>query len=101
MKLKTSELTGHALDWAVHVAMHGGCDGYPEHSYSADWSHGGPLIEREEISLDRVTSALWVATRIEGSSVCESDGPTQLVAVMRCYVASVLGAEIDVPDELV
>ena len=28
-------------------------------------------------------------------------GPTPLVATMRCYVASKLGDEVDVPDELV
>ncbi|KVZ62240.1 phage protein NinX family protein [Burkholderia ubonensis] len=28
-------------------------------------------------------------------------GPTALIAAMRCFVASKLGAEVDVPDELV
>ena len=27
-------------------------------------------------------------------------GPTMLIAAMRCYVASKLGEEIDVPEEL-
>jgi hypothetical protein len=31
----------------------------------------------------------------------KSYGPTPLVAAMRCYVASQLGDEVDVPDELV
>ena len=26
-------------------------------------------------------------------------GPTPLIAAMRCYVASVLGDEVEVPDE--
>ena len=124
MKLKTSELTGAALDWAVakcediHVSMARGgwfvfdSDAFSEYRNdynddklqsfkpSTNWAQGGLIIEREEISLDRVTSALWVATRIEGSSVSESDGPTPLVAAMRCYVASQLGDEVDVPEEL-
>ena len=111
MTLKTSELTGAALDWAVAK-----CADLPFPivydedgrkvlvSPSTDWAQGGPIIEREEISLDRVTSALWDATR--GSSwrtacpVCKSDGPTQLVAAMRCYVKSQLGDEVDVPPDL-
>lgn len=98
MKVKTSELIGAALDWAVVLCERGNSNW--KHFYSTDWSQGGPIIEREEISLERVTSALWIATRIEGSSVSESDGPTPLVAAMRCYVASQLGDEVDVPDEL-
>jgi len=30
----------------------------------------------------------------------EQDGPTPLIAAMRCYVASKLGEEVDVPEEL-
>jgi hypothetical protein len=29
-----------------------------------------------------------------------STGDTPLVAVMRCYVASKLGSEVDIPEEL-
>lgn len=101
--LKTSELTGAALDWMVNkcsgMTRDVALSGHYTYKPSTDWSQGGPIIEREEISLDRVTSALWVATRIEGSSVCESDGPTQLVAAMRCYVKSQFGDEVDVPLE--
>ena len=114
MKLKTNELTGAALDWAVAEAegnvrlqydsreglVINNVLGWIPYRPSQAWQQGGPIIEREEISLDRVTSALWVATRIEGSSVSESDGPTPLVAAMRCYVASQLGDEVDVPEEL-
>jgi hypothetical protein len=106
--MKTSELTGAALDWAVAK-----CEGYADKNdfawyydrrdtlnFSTDWAKAGPIIERNEISLDRVTSALWVATRLEGSSVCECDGPTQLTAAMRCYVKSQYGDDIDLPEEL-
>jgi hypothetical protein len=30
----------------------------------------------------------------------QTDGPTPLIAAMRCYVASKLGDEIDIPEEL-
>lgn len=36
--------------------------------------------------------------------ICETEviyGPTMLIAGLRCYVASKLGDEVDVPDELV
>jgi hypothetical protein len=101
VKLRTSELKERALDWAVHVAMHGKCEGYPEHHYSADWAHGGPIIEREGIDV-RYTGQTWGAARQlnEYEEPDEWFGPTPLIAAMRCYVASVLGDEVDVPEEL-
>lgn len=110
MKVKTSELTGAALDWAV---MH--CE-VPENSiaffrrwyelasfkYSSDWRQGGPIIEREGIDLN--FSACEGTSGEEWDAACEVNrvfgGPTLLVAAMRCYVASKLGDEVDVPDEL-
>jgi hypothetical protein len=95
--MKTSELTGNALNWAVNYAE--GLSGiFAPVDYCDRWSDGGPIIEREGISLDRVSDSLWVATRLEGVSVSEEDGPTPLVAAMRCYVASKLGDDIDVPE---
>jgi hypothetical protein len=107
MKVKTVDLTGDALDWAVAKAEGHDVDDptwWPdfgdESCYSSDWADGGPVIEREEISLDRVASALWIATRVEGSAVCEAWGTTQLEAAMRCYVMSQLGDEVEIPEEL-
>ncbi|MNW06473.1 hypothetical protein D3C71_2028910 [compost metagenome] len=31
---------------------------------------------------------------------CGGDGPTPLIAAMRCYVASRVGDEVDLPEEL-
>ena len=97
MKLKTSELTGVFLDWVVHVALHGECEGYPEHSYSTDWAHGGPIIERGRIELEHDGFQWWARIRADE----DFSGPTPLIAAMRCYVASKLGNEVDVPDELI
>jgi hypothetical protein len=51
IKLKTSELTGAALDWAVAKCEVG--DAINEiddpHFYSTDWALAGPIIEREKI----------------------------------------------------
>ena len=124
MKVKTSELTGHALDWAVATAEGEKAelnDGEivtwryvigREWRYrlvwepSTNWAQGGPLIEREKISIEHMTGAgdagadVWVATRIEHPAISEEQGSTPLEAAMRCYVASQLGDEVDVPKWL-
>jgi len=102
MKIKTSDLLPPALNWAVCKALGHHQHPYDEFTpvwlsqrrYSEDWALAGPIIEREGISINRVTDALWVATRQEGSSISEKDGPTPLIAAMRCFVASQLGGEI-------
>jgi hypothetical protein len=63
-----------------------------------DWALGGPIIEREGITVRRYTDALWDASI--GRLDYVADGPTPLVAAMRCYVISKLGDEVEVPDEL-
>ena len=122
MKVKTNELNGAALDWAVakcegyfDIGMASVHDGVADVFYfdawtpSTDWAQGGPIIEREGIELllhvdARQTGAnceilgfRWVAMTQRGP---EWRGPTPLIAAMRCYVASKLGDEVEVPDEL-
>jgi hypothetical protein len=41
-------------------------------------------------------NSYWIAT----GYLVEECAPTPLIAAMRCYVASKLGDEVDVPDEL-
>lgn len=117
MKVKTSELTGSALDWAVAECEQRGGQAYIRDGklyeplcedflcYSTDWAQGGPIIERERIAM-RYWDCAW-----EASMVYENDdtdevfsaeglGPTPLVAAMRCFVASKLGDEVEVPDEI-
>jgi len=104
MKVKTNILDGAALDWVVAK-----CEGRP-HSYvvadvkgqdpftavaftpSTDWAQGGAIIEREGIAL----IPGWTAERPGFSA----DGDTSLIAAMRCYVASCLGDEVDIPENL-
>jgi hypothetical protein len=106
--MKTSELSGPALDWAV--AKLEGIDlfetegwVYPEdggrapYKPSTDWSQGGPIIEREKITLVVYWNGLWVA---EPEEAHESVGETPLIAAMRCFVKRKLGDEIDIPEEL-
>jgi len=118
MKVKTAELTGSALDWAVAQCENTGrvirlgfgyeivvdrCadlgGGEEVYSPSTNWEQGGPIIEREGIWLRRL-GATW-----EGISGWFPDnvtqaGPTPLIAAMRCFIASRLGDEVDIPDEL-
>lgn len=37
----------------------------------------------------------------DGIAVDDAEGPTPLIAAMRCYVASKLGDEVDIPEELI
>jgi hypothetical protein len=118
MKMRTSELTGTALDWAVATCEGKGVefddlkdpwltlDGIayqPLHSYtpSTDWAQGGPIVEREGIGIWSSESGEhdgeWCARTI---STYITYSPTPLIAAMRCYVASELGDEIELPDEL-
>jgi hypothetical protein len=107
MKLKTSELEGEMLNRAVAK-----CEGQVYHGpawtkYSTDWTQGGPIIEREGISicnLEANSSGVegWTASMGELWSP-QDDGlvsATPLIAAMRCYVASKLGDEVEVPDEI-
>ena len=68
------------------------------YNYSTDWAQGGPIIERQEIEL--IPKGMhWDAYADEDFHVPYS-GPTPLIAAMRCYVASKLGDEVEIPEEL-
>jgi hypothetical protein len=110
MKMKTNELIGAALDWAVARCEGGvGKDDLLGAWYapSTDWSQGGAIIEREEISISREFSsgrvewAAWTPALIRDDAEAFGYGETPLVAAMRCYVVSKLGDEVDVPDWVV
>jgi hypothetical protein len=108
MKIKTSELIGAALDWAAQMANHenyiakfsvnGIGQEFCATSPSTDWSQGGPIIEREGIYLVPDYNGGWNSTTRKRRG--DYSGPTPLIAAMRCFVASRLGDEVDVPEEL-
>ena len=113
--MKTSELTGAALDWAVAKCegvtvlpkMRGGCYATLVRGetvllcYSTDWAQGGPIIARERMDIKcwDFHSMPWKASMNTAAEI-QAFGPTPLIAAMRCYVASKLGDEVEVPDEL-
>jgi len=103
--MKTSVLTGAALDWAVAK-----CEGLAvgdratkwraencPHLYSTDWAQGGPIIERERVQLVYI-GLEWEAWIDTDGIFCK--GPTPLIAAMRCFVASKLGDEVEIPKEI-
>ena len=120
--MKTSELIGPALAYAVGIAegykveywhtksvaiLSAGIPrGVPWNPHT-DWSQGGPIIEQELIRViaPTVRGVDWVA-RIKQPLLLNMNGwfeksaPTPLIAAMRCYVASKLGDEVEIPEEL-
>lgn len=140
--MKTSELIGPALDWAVAKALYGGrlvhyrtwletkneywkgrdCsfaevneyrilsadfDGvttvHIQH-YSTHWAQGGPIIEQEIHAFDHMQSdrvcAIIKRKDLRNGGFNHGYGPTPLVAAMRAFVASKLGDEVEIPEEL-
>ena len=126
-KVKVEELSGAALDWAVRrVEEEDLCESYHPHKYvltgkdcpikdryspSTKWEQGGPILESEGIELQRgnpfsegdIYRGLWLASLDfdEGDDMVEMmHGRTVLEAAMRCYVASHLGLEVEIPEGL-
>ena len=99
--MKTNELSGAALDWAV-AKCEVGADFIGEiddpHFYSTDWALGGEIIEREKIDVWTHAGKAWAASTDKGRT--EYRGTTPLIAAMRCYVASKLGDNVELPEEL-
>ncbi len=125
--MKTNDLIGPALDWAVatieedylgtpeiihdadgtrlaFIVPDGFIEGLGDvvkvevYSPSTDWHQGGPIIEREWVSVYQVGKSIWKAD-IAGS-FNSGPCPTPLIAAMRCFVASRLGDEVEIPEEL-
>ena len=117
--MKTSELTGLALDWAVakcegvefevsnggiFIPDEDGVDAPYQYSPSRSYNDAGRIIDREDIDLRYRVGVNMTAT-INGQfeqtvGYREVENP-QLVAAMRCYVASQLGDEVELPKEIV
>lgn len=118
MLVKVAELIGLALDWAVakcegrietggygepvviyrELHLHY-CDVVLDATYSpsTDWAQGGPLIDSAGIAVS--FGPQWTAVHNRRLGHCYY-GPTPLIAICRCYVASKLGDTVDIPEEL-
>lgn len=131
MLVKTNELSGIALDWAVakcegvktevinpHAIdrMFLGCYDNTDfagnydlivYNPSTDWAQGGAIIDKYSIEVVRGLDAYlafantyWYPNGTEHRNMFSSIGASYLEAAMRCYVASKLGEEVDIPEEL-
>lgn len=122
--MKTSELIGSALDWAVAKAEGLKTDipawattpwvrctdpsgmQYVCPRFHADWAQGGPIIERERLGVcyyheaDGWEVPNWAAWRTDTDDRVQIMGETALIAAMRCFCSAKLGDEIDIPEEL-
>jgi hypothetical protein len=113
MKIKTSDLSGAALDWAVAKATDTPINilpadnpdekwqtqlaSYPNGPYwpSQDWSQGGPLIEQARIDFSCFKDEVMAITY---DTV--ANGETHLVSACRAIVMDKLGDTVDIPDAL-
>jgi Protein of unknown function (DUF2591) len=111
MKIKTNELLGAALDWAVLFARNPDvanlfsvthCLPAP---FSTEWALGGPIIEEEWLDItpwpnESREDMRWHCQQHDSGGDCAQYGPTPLIAAMRCYVASKLGDDVEIPKEV-
>lgn len=114
MKKLTNQLSGRTLRWAVAkcLTVTGQAAGFDirngvpyVHSRTAylpadfdiNWGQMGPVKERAGITSGPCSPGVFFGQHGKAPA---SYGPTELVAVARCYVQSVLGDEVDLPEEL-
>lgn len=101
---------GFAVEFVDGVIYFKDCSksrAYCNYNPSSNWSWGGLIIEREKINTEWLDDH-WAAKRSctvlhptrNSRGYFRRTGSTQLIAAMRCYVASVLGEEVEVPNEL-
>lgn len=122
--MRTQDLIGLALNWAVESALNEpepiviNPEEMPKGVYrktstymdrrrpSTYWNHGGRIIFDNRISTVYFPfnrGSKWGA-RYPASTPGEARqfvmGPTLLIAGMRCFVLHELGAEVQIPEEL-
>ena len=118
--MKASELSGAALNWAVamaegwqHVTAQDNGGEYPwlakdgkyqepkHYRPSTNWMQGGTIIEREKLGLGyNFDEKEWTAAFPAEDEWIYGRGETPLIAAMRCYVASKLGDDVEMPEGL-
>lgn len=126
VKMRTAELIGPALDWAVaqieseteHVQFSALPSSQHYYALSRKWAQGGPLIEKHEINTIRCNDLYfpkgnehgdfyepyWKATLDGGTDagipLYKTYGHTPLIAAMRCLCCAKLGDTVHIPEEL-
>lgn len=114
------DLEGFALDWAVakcqnlrvYITPLGivdadlvdmNVDGPTSYSPSTLWFQGGPILDKQEITVDyrdsQTEARIWSPEKVDFFEAVA--GKRQgLLAAMRCYVMSVHGETIYIPEIL-
>lgn len=118
IEVKTADLIGPALDWAVATATGHYMQENLRHSHpvascsefrlwepSTQWKDGGPLIDKYRVEFTFERDGLIFAELCEedGSYVasCTGEfGPNHLVATCRSIVFAKLGSTVKTPKEL-
>lgn len=119
-QIKVAEATDMQLDWLVATCQ-GRTPSLHEYSkregrwfilmqtgmyrtvcaFSTEWSQMGPIIDREEITIDyrdsETQARKWTGDDFIHALAGKKRG---LIAAARCYVASKLGETVEVPEEL-
>lgn len=116
-QIKTAELAGKALDWAVAKSLgyfgsqrmtnaEGQLLNLNSFQPSVRLDQAGDIIEREMIAISNPRGVGWQAEvwheHVDPTTGHHSygAGETFLFAAMRCFVTSKLGREIQVPEEI-
>ena len=116
IEVKTAELIGPALDWAVAKAdstkiddsrgkelrIDVGAGFQSPWMPSVNWHQGGPMIQYHQIDLEwdgcDGIAFWWIA--MHQDVALKQVGDTPLIAVCRAIVAAELGDTVSVPREL-
>lgn len=110
MKVKTSELGGRALDWAVWATEKDRRTIQPRKGYtlnipkfSSDWNKCGPLIGLYKVSVTECSES-WIASIMSDYDremyAGLEQGGSPSIAICRAVVSAKLGDEVEIPDEL-
>ncbi|VVM43230.1 hypothetical protein PS623_00363 [Pseudomonas fluorescens] len=124
-EVKTADLAGEALGWAVGNAEGLELELVPPHYGNPwlvfarqrftvteqakrfnpweDWALGGPLIEKHMVSLHcpQSTDDVWAGWVITDTGEFCRAGDSALIAACRAIVAAKLGDTVQVPKELI
>jgi hypothetical protein len=102
MKLKLSEATPAQINLLVAQCEQREGGQIDLNEPATNWAQGGPIIEREELTLSHspYDHVFYGRTRpwcAEKNGRMEY-GLTPLIAAMRCYCASKMGDEIEITE---
>jgi hypothetical protein len=114
MEIRTAELTGNQLNFAVAMSLGWKRSETPDFFinpfgynpdwgvrlplFSLSWMYAGPIIEQSKIVISPDPANGWSARPYGDKRECY--GETPLIAAMRCKVMMRFGNTIDIPDDI-